>query len=119
MDILHFTLCIRSPLELEEVGRIVSDRVLGGLPLEGREDYIRDEVPAIYNRIPILGMELILQGGPDDEGYNLSGDPVDLVNELSLAEFNSCLRDISGFVARLLQGAEGIEVTSPKGSGAS
>ena len=110
MDIFHCSLRIRSVLELEEVGWIISDRVLGGVPLGGRADYIRDEVPAIYTRTRVLGMEFILQGEPDEEGYYLTGDPADLMEGLSIDEFKSRLRDISDLVARLLEGGGSIEV---------
>ena len=114
MDIFHCTVRIRSLLELEEVGRIISDRVLGGALLAGREDHIRDEIPAIYTLAPVLGLCFILQGEPDDEGYYLCANRWKMGLELTPAEIESRLRDISDLVASLLQGAEGIEVTSPK-----
>ena len=116
MDILHGTVRIRSSLSLEEIGGIVSQRVLGGVRLEGRENNIRDEVPAIYSQTPVLGLRFILQGEPDEEGYYLSANSWKLGLELSPAEIKSRLRDISDLLASLLQGAEGIEIPTRSGA---
>ena len=110
MKIFHCTVTIYSSLSLDEVGVIVSTRVLGGTPMGGREEYIRDEVPAIFNQNPVLGLEFILQGEPNEEGYDLSGEVVEVGINTSPAEIRASLVDISDLVASLLQGAEGIEV---------
>jgi hypothetical protein len=99
-----------SRMSLQEVGQVVSDRVVGGIPFVGREDYIRDEVPAIYSKTEVLGMRFILMGEPDDEGFYLEADGADLIANLSAEQIKNALFDISPLVAHLLQGVEGVEV---------
>ncbi|HAM72541.1 MAG TPA: hypothetical protein DCM86_12940 [Verrucomicrobiales bacterium] len=62
---------LRTALGIEELGALISARVFGGVPFGGREDFIRDEVPAIYTSEPILGVRFILSGEGDSEGYLL------------------------------------------------
>ena len=98
-------------MSLEEVGQIVSIRVLGGIPFVGRGERIRDEIPAIYSKPEVLGTRFILMGEPDDEGYYLEADGRSLIANLSAEQIKSSLVDISPLVARLLQGIEGIAVS--------
>jgi hypothetical protein len=46
---------MQSNLSLEEVGKILSDRVFGGLEFSGRDLEIHEEVPAIFIQEPIMG----------------------------------------------------------------
>ena len=103
---------LSSRMSLEEVGRVVSDRVLGGVPFVGREEYIRDEVPAIYSKAEVLGIRLILMGEPDDEGYYLEADSRSLIANLSAEQVKRSLLDISPLVTHLLSGIEGITVAN-------
>jgi hypothetical protein len=95
-------------MSLEEVGKIISDRVIGGIQFVGRDDYIRDEVPAIYTRSEVFGTRFILMGEPDDEGYYLEADSQSLVASLSPEQIKRSLFDLSPLVAHLLVGTEGI-----------
>lgn len=97
-------------MELEELGRIVSDRVLGGIPLEGRSDHIRDEIPAIYTKRAVLGMRFVLLGAPDDEGFYLEGESRTAIKRMSPDEIRKSLFDISSIVAELLNGVNEIKV---------
>lgn len=109
MIIPSCSLRLLSRLSLEEVGQIVSARALGGIPFVGREDYIRDEVPAIYSKSEVLGTEFILMGEPDEEGFYLETDVGSLIN-LPAEQIKNSLVDISPLVAHLLEGTAGIEV---------
>jgi hypothetical protein len=105
------SLQLLSPLSLEHVGQIVSARVLGGIPFVGREDYIRDEVPAIYSESEVLGTRFILMGEPDDEGFYLEADGADLIPNMSAKQIENALLDISPLVAHLLKEVEGLTVS--------
>ena len=61
---------IKSPLDIESLGRIISERIAGGISFRGLDEYIYDEIPAIYIN-NILGCRLILLGYPGEAGYNL------------------------------------------------
>ena len=63
-------LLIKSSLDIESLGRIISARIGGGIPFKGLDEYICDEIPAIYIS-NILGCTLILLGYPGEDGYNL------------------------------------------------
>lgn len=54
-----------------QVGEKISENLIGGLPFVGLEEYIYDEVPAVYIKQPILGLEIVLQGYGGSEGYVL------------------------------------------------
>jgi hypothetical protein len=110
MKILACRLRLLSRMSLEELGNVVSNRVLGGVPFVGRGDYIRDEVPAVYSEFDVLGTRFILMGEPDDEGYYLEADGRSLIANLSPAEIKKSLVDISSLVAHLLGGIEGVTV---------
>ena len=60
---------IKSTLCLEDVAEIVSAHLLGGVQFGGKEESIRDEIPAIYSSEYVLGARFLLLGEPDDEGY--------------------------------------------------
>jgi hypothetical protein len=64
-------LVTKSDLDIESLGRLISENLVGGLPFEGLEKYIRDEIPAIYIN-GILGCRLILLGFPGEPGDNRS-----------------------------------------------
>ncbi len=62
----------QSNLNLIDIGRIVSQDLLGGATLGGLEKQIYDEVPAIFSEF--LGMRVILSGESKSTGgvYTLS-----------------------------------------------
>ena len=111
MILFYCQLRISTQLSLEELGAIISDRVLGGGSLTGKENYIRDEIPAIYTESEILGTRFILLGEPGDEGYYLETDGRMLIRNMTAKEVENSLLDISSMIAELLRGTEGIKVT--------
>ena len=111
MVILACRLRLLSSMSLEDLGEVISNRVLGGIPFVGREDYIRDEIPAIYSKPEVLGTRFILIGEPDAAGYYLEADGGrSQLTNLSAEQIRSALVDISSLVAHLLKGVEGLEV---------
>lgn len=64
MKIPHITgsICMKSDLEIEELGEIISKHLFGGLKFGGKELEIYDEVPAITIMDDILGVRIILDG---------------------------------------------------------
>jgi hypothetical protein len=109
MIILVCRLRLHSSMSLEEVGEVVSNRVLGGIPFVGKKDYIRDEIPAIYSKPDVLGTRFVLMGESDDEGYYLEADAGGSVSaNLSAEQIRSSLVDISPLVAHLLKGVKGL-----------
>ncbi len=69
---------LKSSLPLEEVGQILSDRILGGLKFGGKDLSIHEEIPAIFIQSSILGLEIVLDGNSgyeEDCGYSLSITP--------------------------------------------
>lgn len=65
------TVAFQSSQTLEEVGKLISERLFGGLKFEGKEEYIYEEIPAIYISELILGLRVILSGysGFDEEEW--------------------------------------------------
>jgi len=112
MVIIACRLRLLSSMSLEEVGEVVSSRVLGGIPFVGREDYIRDEIPAIYSKPEVFGTRFILMGEPDDEGYYLEADTGrSVLAGLTADQIRTSLVDISSLVAHLLKGVERLTVS--------
>ncbi|MBN9386289.1 MAG: hypothetical protein J0H74_36355 [Chitinophagaceae bacterium] len=66
---------LKSDLSIEEVAKILSERLFGGLKFGGKEKEIYEEVPAIFIDPDILGFNIVLQGYPginEEIGYSLS-----------------------------------------------
>ena len=111
MTLLSCGLELWSDKSLEEVAEIVSNRLFGGVRFIGKGEYIRDEVPAIYSERDILGMRIILMGGPGQEGYYLEMETRREPGVVLTAEhIRKSLVDISTLVSKLLHGAEEITV---------
>jgi len=69
---------LKSSLSLEEVGKILSDKIFGGLEFGGKDLEIHDEIPAIFIQSPVIGLKIILDGYSgfgDDQSFNLSISP--------------------------------------------
>ncbi|WP_430509872.1 hypothetical protein [Gottfriedia solisilvae] len=58
--------CFKSQLEILELGRLLSKELFGGLNFGGLDEYIHEEIPAIYIKSPILGFQVILDGDQDE-----------------------------------------------------
>ncbi len=110
MHILYCKLNLRSVLSLEELAEIISARVLGGIPFTSGIHSIRDEVPAVCTGTEFLGMQAVLMGEPDEEGYYLIMDTRSPLLKMSGDEIRTSLVDISSLVASLLGGVDGVSV---------
>ncbi|MCP3778977.1 hypothetical protein [Paenibacillus sp. MZ03-122A] len=100
------------PIESEEdifgVAKIISDKLVGGIPFGGLEDYIYEEVPAVYINANILGFELVIQGYGGDGGYLLEVNPSPY-NE-SPDDTERVTVEITRYIASLLEGTEKIKI---------
>ncbi len=59
---IHGSVKFRSNLEIEEVGRIISEKIFSGLAFGGKEENIYEEIPAIYINNLMLGFQFVIQG---------------------------------------------------------
>lgn len=95
-----------SERSLEEVAEIVSAKLLGGIPFIGMEEFIYDEVPAVYAELDVLGLRIILAGYPG-EGYQLDMYPRDYPDDFSESSSVNLSQDfavnISEYIAFLLK----------------
>lgn len=113
--ILNACLEIKAQKTLDEVAEIVSGKIFGGVRFVGKEEFIRDEIPAIYTERDILGMRIILLGNPELDGCHLQMETRRIPGIILTAEENRRLRvSISHYVADLLQGIDGLAVTVVK-----
>lgn len=107
---LEADIYLKSSKSLEEVGAILSKELFGGLPFGGRENYIRDEIPAIYIEPEIMGMEIILVGGDIDGITILQIRPSDnITNEEIIDSSNG---NLSEYLKFMLRSIEGIKIMS-------
>lgn len=99
---------ILSEEDIIGVAKIISDRLVGGISFGGLEDYIYEEVPAVYIKESILGFELVIQGYGGEEGYVLE---VRSDSRNSIPEDAKEIRvDITNYIASLLEGTEKIKI---------
>ncbi|MCF6136057.1 hypothetical protein L2649_12925 [Thermoactinomyces vulgaris] len=109
--------------DIHEIAEMISNQLFGGLPFGGLEDYIYKEIPAIYIDSPILGFEIIVAGFNEEDWELLIGDEeryyfLDIVNypilDSAINRTKGVIRGenlyITGYVANLLKGTEGIEI---------
>jgi hypothetical protein len=111
MVLLTCQVKIKSKLCLEDVAQIVSDCLLGGVGFIGREEHVRDEVPAVYTARCVLGCRFILFGEPDDEGYFLEVWHYETSSALTAEQIRESLVDISADIVALLSEIESIQVS--------
>ncbi|OQP48084.1 hypothetical protein A4H97_30080 [Niastella yeongjuensis] len=69
MPLIRAVAKIVSNLSLEEVAEIISERVFGGLPFEGKDYEIYEEIPAIYIGPAIMGFAIILSAGEANDYF--------------------------------------------------
>ena len=62
---------VNSPFTLEETGDKISKALFASNQFEGIDENKCEEVPSIFLRFPIFGLDVVLQGYGDDEGYFL------------------------------------------------
>lgn len=106
---LHCDVQIISNKPLEEIADLISERVLGGIPLGGREDYIFDEVPAVYAKLHVLGMRAVLQGDGTRHPYFFHLHDARPLPKTSPDEIQRSAVNISPLVMELLNGIDGVQ----------
>lgn len=73
MPFLTGNVILKSDLSLEELAQILSAKLFGGLQFGGKDEYIHEEVPAIFVNQVIMGLAFVLSGyGGFDRGFTLS-----------------------------------------------
>jgi len=113
MVLLTCSVNIKSSLPLEDVATIVSAHLLGGVRFVGRDEHVRDEIPAVYSSDYVLGCRFLLMGEPDDEGYFLQVSHHQRLAEVSASKIRQSLVDISADVVELLADLGSIRVSLP------
>lgn len=109
MQYLTCGLALESDKSLEEVGHLIAERLVGGIPFGGKERYIYDEVPAIYAQHDVLGLRIILQGFGGEDGYYLEFRPMDFPSGAQVERV-----DISDYIAFLLSDIPGVQIIGPE-----
>ncbi|MGC7931632.1 MULTISPECIES: hypothetical protein [Lysinibacillus] len=106
---------ILSEEDISGVSKIISNKLVGGLPFGGLEDYIYEEVPAVYIKESILGFELVIQGYGGEEGYIL--EIRSYIRNSELHDAKEITVDITNYIASLLEGTEKIKILYEEISG--
>ncbi|EAZ84157.1 hypothetical protein P4645_22570 [Lysinibacillus fusiformis] len=104
----HSSLPVISEKNIVDLAKVISSKIAGKIPFEGLENYIYDEVPAIYINSNILGFEVILQGYGGEKGYYLEVNSHPSNNELN--DTDEIDIDITRYIASLLEGTPGIKI---------
>jgi hypothetical protein len=107
------TVVFHSPLTIEQLGDLLSEKLLGGIRFAGRDEHLRDEVPAIRSESEILGLRVLIQGFGGDSGYTLEIYPRSPSDPLFGVQGPEDEVDLSPHVAGLLRRLPGITVTCP------
>jgi hypothetical protein len=95
---------IQSEKSLEEVAGILSKELFNGLTFGGKEEYVLEEVPAVYIEGGIMGLAVILGG---ENGYfSLSMYPYDYPAE----RISSVDVDLTEYLSFLLGNTREIRV---------
>lgn len=94
--ILEACIYLKTNGSLEETGRLLSDALFGGVPFGGLEDCIHEEIPAIYIRDSLMGMQIILDGEAGDYCLSFSYSPV-TSQGMSVQELEKCAFFARGF----------------------
>jgi len=97
---------------LEEVAAIISARLLGGIRFVGKDEFIFDEVPAVYAESDVLGLEVIVHGFGGEDGYWLDMSPRDvrLDRPMDLTLSDESRVDITEYIGFALRDLEGIRI---------
>lgn len=102
------SLPIISEENIVDLAKIISSKIAGNIPFEGLEDYIYEEVPAIYINSNILGFEVVIKGYGEEKGYYLEVNSHPSNNEPDDADEIDI--DITRYIASLLEGTPGIKI---------
>ncbi len=104
---------IKSNLTIEQIGEILSDKIFSGIPFEGKDLNIYDEVPAIFIKNDFLGFNIILQGYPLSESEN--GYWLEIIQNFKIAKAEYSEVSIDNYLKALLveklKGIEHIDLT--------
>jgi hypothetical protein len=104
MTFLVCGLVLFSEKSLEEVAEILSAKLIAGIPFVGRDEFIYDEIPAVYAERDVLGLRIILQGFGGEDGYQLEIRPRDYPSENKPLDLTRTSRvDITDFIGFLLK----------------
>jgi hypothetical protein len=103
----------QSDRSIEEMGNILSEHLLGGLPFGGLDLGIRDEIPAMCIEGNIMGLEIVLSGHPGkqtnryytfevvsrfNKGRNVKRSATIDMNDYLKVLFQEKLKDISDLI---------------------
>ena len=113
MVLLSCRVNIKSDLCLEDVASIVSEHLFGGVPFVGRDQHVRDEVPAVYSSRYVLGCRFLLSGEPDAEGYFLEVSHHERLKDVTAQQIRESLVDVSSDIVDLLKSVGSIRVVLP------
>lgn len=112
---IHYIVCFvdfRSDAPLERVAEQISEHLFGGVQFGSREDYIMDEVPAVYALKDIGGLRVVIHGYGGDDGYTLEIRPRRylLWHDMSKHDFLQARVDITEYITCLLRNLGGIKI---------
>ena len=103
---------LQSARNLHETGRLISDRLLGGVPFSGEIPGLRDEVPALVLTREVLGLTMVLHGGEYEGGHRLTLEIHGADSERVPSGVEPALIDVGQWAAQLISRVEGIQVVT-------
>ena len=112
MAYLTCGLSFLSEKSLEAVAEVISSKLIGGILFVGKDEFIYDQVPAVYAKHLVLGLRVILQGFGGEEGYHLEMYPRNFPSENKAVDLKqeSKVEDITQYIAFLLKDVEEIRI---------
>ena len=99
------TVGIKANMTLDRLAALVSDKLCGGIEFIGIEDYVREEIPAMYTARDFLGMRVVLFGENNDFGLD-----IEQWRERAPDDVGAEYVDLSKYVALLLAEIDGVQV---------
>jgi hypothetical protein len=108
IPIMKGSVVIKSNLEIEELGRIISNALFSNCTFVGRDKNIYDEVPAIFIDRGLLGLNITLSGNKgitDEYGYSLEVMPKNIPENIEIEKIN-----ISSYLSLLLKQIESDDI---------
>jgi hypothetical protein len=96
---------IKTNLSIEELGSLLSTKILGGLALGGKELEIHEEIPCIFLAENVLGFRIELDGNPGFKEETFYSFQVSNIGFPSAAEAKEQLTDISLYMYFLIKDA--------------
>ncbi len=102
---------------LKEIGEKVASTCFGGGKFIGENEGIWDEVPAMRLDRHVLGLEIVLGGGPGEDGYTLevaSKDPLGGELPTDPAESVKLICEFSRYLSGLVATIPDVELRPPE-----